>query len=78
MEILDKILRKGLKAPKRCFNHLDLSQCSTGEAIEGTKRLINEALIRGGIPSLASYSGMAIDLYNEGKIIEANKVLIQM
>ena len=78
MEILDKISRKGLKAPKRCFNHLDLSQCSTGEAIEGTKHLINEALIRGGIPSLASYSAMAIDLYNEGKIIEANKVLIQM
>ena len=76
MEILDKILRKGLKAPKRCFNHLDLSQCSSGEDIEGTKRLINEALIRGGIPSLAS--AMAIDFYNEGKIIEANKVLIQM
>ncbi|XP_030944145.1 pentatricopeptide repeat-containing protein At1g05600-like isoform X1 [Quercus lobata] len=78
VEILGKILRKGLKAPKRCFQHLDLSQCSSGEDIEGTKCLINEALIRGGIPSLASYSAMAIDLYNEGKISEANKVIIQM
>ena len=78
VEILGKILRKGLKAPKRCFHHLDLGQCSTVEDIEGTKRLINEALIRGGIPSLVSYSAMAIDLYNEGKISEANKVLIQM
>ncbi|KAK7833808.1 pentatricopeptide repeat-containing protein [Quercus suber] len=78
VEILGKILRKGLKAPKRCFHHLDLSQCSTGEDIEGTKRLINEALIRGGIPSLVSYSAMAVDLYNEGKISEANKILIQM
>ncbi|KAM4098042.1 hypothetical protein ACJW30_07G046600 [Castanea mollissima] len=70
VEILGKILRNGLKAPKcwRCFQHLDLSQCSSGEDIEGTKRLINEALIRGGIPSLASYSAVAIDLYNEGKI----------
>ncbi|KAK4577809.1 hypothetical protein RGQ29_028076 [Quercus rubra] len=78
VEILGKILRKGLKAPKRCFQHLDLNQCSSGEDIEGTKRLINEALIRGGIPSLASYSAMPIDLYNEGKISEANKVIIQM
>ncbi|KAK7833493.1 pentatricopeptide repeat-containing protein [Quercus suber] len=78
VEIHGKILRKGLKAPKRCFQHLDLSQCSSGEDIEGTKRLINEALIRGGIPSLASYSAMAIDLYNEGKISEAKKVFIQM
>uniref|UniRef100_A0A2N9HGD0 Pentacotripeptide-repeat region of PRORP domain-containing protein n=1 Tax=Fagus sylvatica TaxID=28930 RepID=A0A2N9HGD0_FAGSY len=53
--------------------------CSVaGEDIEDTKRLINEALIRGGIPSLASYKSMAIDLYNEGKISEANKVLITM
>lgn len=78
VEILGKILRKGLKAPKRYFHHLDQSSFSTGEDIEGTKRLINEALIRGGIPSLASYSAMAVDLYNEGKISEANKVLVEM
>ena len=78
VEILGKILRKGLKAPKRCFPHIVLNRCSAGEDIEDTKRLINEALIRGGIPSLASYKSMAIDLYNEGKISEANKVLITM
>ncbi|GMY34998.1 pentatricopeptide repeat-containing protein At1g05600-like [Fagus crenata] len=76
--ILGKILRKGLKAPKRCFAHIVLNRCSAGEDIEDTKRLINEALIRGGIPSLASYKSMAIDLYNEGKISEANKVLYTM
>ena len=62
VEILSKILRKGLKAPKQCLHHLYLSQCSTGEDIEGIKRLINEALIRGGIRSLVGYSAMAIDL----------------
>ncbi|GKV24231.1 hypothetical protein SLEP1_g33866 [Rubroshorea leprosula] len=78
VEILGKILRKGLKAPKRCCHQLDLSQCSNGEDIEATKRLINEALIRGGIPSMASYSAMAVDLYDEGRIDEAEKVLDNM
>ena len=40
--------------------------------------MINEALIRGGIPSLVSYSAMVLDLYNEGKISESNKVIIRM
>jgi len=78
VEILSKILRKGLKAPSRFCHHLDLNRCSTVEAMEGTKRMINEALVRGGIPSLASYNAMAIDLYNEGKIDEANKMLAEM
>ena len=51
---------KGLKAPKRCFHHLYLIQCSTGEDIAGTKCLINEALIRGGIPNMVSYSAMVL------------------
>ncbi|KAL5572206.1 hypothetical protein UlMin_021803 [Ulmus minor] len=77
-EILGKILRKGLKAPSKFRHRLDLSQCSDVEDVESIKRLINEALIQGGIPSLASYSAMAIDLYNESRISEANKVLQQM
>uniref|UniRef100_A0A2P2K5P4 Uncharacterized protein MANES_01G240200 n=1 Tax=Rhizophora mucronata TaxID=61149 RepID=A0A2P2K5P4_RHIMU len=75
LEILSKILRKGLKAPKRFHCHLDISQCNDGNDVEATKRLINEALIRGGVPSLASYTAMAVDLYNEGKIDQADKVL---
>lgn len=78
VEILGKILRKGLKAPKRFRHNLDLSHYGNGEDTEGIKRLINEALVRGGIPSLASYSAMAIDLYNENKIGEADKVLKEM
>ncbi|KAJ1438664.1 Tetratricopeptide-like helical domain superfamily [Sesbania bispinosa] len=75
VEILGKILRKGLKAPKRCYNRLDLSD---GKDIEGAKCLIHEALIRGSIPSFASYNAMAVDLYSEGKIGEADKVIIEM
>ncbi|KAI9400006.1 hypothetical protein POPTR_002G179300v4 [Populus trichocarpa] len=75
MEILGKILRKGLKAPKRYRHRLDLSQCNNCEDIEATKLLINEALIRGGVPSLASYTAMAVDLYCEGKTGQADKVL---
>ncbi|XP_057446856.1 pentatricopeptide repeat-containing protein At1g05600 [Lotus japonicus] len=78
IEILSKILRKGLKAPKRCYNRLDLSQCSDGRDIEGTKRLIHEALIKGSVPSLSSYNAMAVDLYSESKIDEADKVIVEM
>ncbi|MED6152029.1 hypothetical protein PIB30_088042 [Stylosanthes scabra] len=78
MEILGKILRKGLKAPKRLYNRLDLSQCRDGKDIEGIKHLIHEALIRGSVPSLVSYTAMAVDLYSEGNIDEADKVTIEM
>ncbi|XP_039010213.1 pentatricopeptide repeat-containing protein At1g05600-like [Hibiscus syriacus] len=78
LEILGKVLRKGLKAPKSRRQRLDLSQCRDREDSEATKRLINEALIRGGVPSMDSYSAMAIDLYNEGRVDEGNKVLNEM
>ncbi|KAL5859446.1 hypothetical protein ACOSQ4_000742 [Xanthoceras sorbifolium] len=78
LEILEKILRKGLKAPKSRRHRIDLYPCNNGEGIEGAKRLINETLIRGSIPSLASYSTMAVDLYNEGRISEGNEVLDEM
>ena len=42
-----------MKAPKRCRDRLDLSQCNNGEDMKSTKRLINEALIRGGVPRCA-------------------------
>ncbi|KAJ6879692.1 hypothetical protein NC652_033101 [Populus alba x Populus x berolinensis] len=67
LEILGKIIMKGVKAPKRCRDRLDLSQCNNGEDMKPTKRLINEALIRGGVPRLGSYSAMAVDLYRKGK-----------
>lgn len=78
VEILGKILRKGLKAPKRFRHQLDLSQCGNGGDTEGIKRLINEALARGGNPSFASYSAMAVDLYNENKVVVGDTVLNEM
>lgn len=78
VEILGKILRKGLKAPKRHCRPFDLSQCSSCQDVENIKQVINEALIRGAIPSLASYSAMAIDFYSESKISVAEKVLKEM
>ncbi|KAL5079437.1 hypothetical protein RYX36_007858 [Vicia faba] len=78
VEILGKILRKGLKAPKRCYTRLDLSQCGDGKDAEVTKRWIHEALVRGSVPSTVSYNAMAVDLYEEGKIDEADKVIIEM
>lgn len=79
VEILGKILRKGLKAPKRCYNHrLVLSKCSEGKDVEDIKRKIHEALVRGSVPSSASYNAMAVDLYNEGKIDEGDEVIIEM
>ncbi|KAM7488591.1 hypothetical protein LguiB_026075 [Lonicera macranthoides] len=78
VEILGKILRKGLKAPSRCRRQIDLSQCNYGADTQAAKVLINEALIKGGIPSFDSYNAMAVDLYSEGKICEANQVLDEM
>ncbi|KAF7813501.1 pentatricopeptide repeat-containing protein [Senna tora] len=76
-EILGKILRKGLKAPKR-HHRLDLTRCNGGTDIERTKRLIHEALFRGTIPNLASYSAISVDLYKDGKIVEGDKVITEM
>ncbi|XP_043708211.1 pentatricopeptide repeat-containing protein At1g05600 [Telopea speciosissima] len=78
LEILAKVLRKGLKAPKRSLQGLDLNRCLEDENPERIKGLISEALIRGGIPSSASYSAIASDLYSEGKICDANKVFDEM
>ncbi|KAI5678570.1 hypothetical protein M9H77_09520 [Catharanthus roseus] len=80
MNILNKVLRKGLKAPKKHYKHLDLDSCYEGSRVDinKVKVLINEALIKGGIPSTDSYITMAIDFYSEGKIDEGNKVLTEM
>ncbi|XP_060967181.1 pentatricopeptide repeat-containing protein At1g05600 [Cannabis sativa] len=78
VEVLGKILRKGLKAPNRSRFRIDITQCSNVQDVEAIKRLLNEALIKGGIPSLASFSAMAIDLYMENKITDADKVVKEM
>ncbi|KAM3694310.1 hypothetical protein ACJW31_07G048400 [Castanea mollissima] len=75
VEIFGKILRKGPKAPKQCFHHLDLSQCSIGEDIEGTKRLINEALIRGFRPTNLIYESKVAALCRGGNVDAAVKVI---
>uniref|UniRef100_A0A803LZS2 Pentatricopeptide repeat-containing protein n=1 Tax=Chenopodium quinoa TaxID=63459 RepID=A0A803LZS2_CHEQI len=78
LEILGKILRKGLRAPKIRTKLKDLSHLRDTEDIGQAKLLINEALIGGAVPSSASYTAVLTDLYNEGKISEANKVLDKM
>lgn len=78
VEIFRKILRKGLKAPKQCGHLIDLSHPSDGRNAERIKQLINEVLIKGGIPSLASYNAMTIHRYNENKIVEVDKVIQEM
>ncbi|XP_077243082.1 tetratricopeptide repeat (TPR)-like superfamily protein [Tasmannia lanceolata] len=77
--ILTKVLKKGLKAPKRHYKSLELgSEFGTWKSLEEIKGLINAALVRGGVPSLASYSAMIADLYSEGKIEDANRVFDEM
>ncbi|XP_022157802.1 pentatricopeptide repeat-containing protein At1g05600 [Momordica charantia] len=79
VEILGKILRKGLKAPKRVHYRIDLDQCKNSKlTIDEIKRLFNEALIKGGIPSLATYCAMAVDLYNENVTDQGDKVVSHM
>ncbi|KAJ0245000.1 Pentatricopeptide repeat-containing protein [Hirschfeldia incana] len=77
VEVLGKILRKGLKAPKRCYHRIEAGGCWEGDR-EGVKRLLTETLIRGAIPSLESYTAMATDLLEEGKLVEGEEVLLAM
>ncbi|KAJ8532647.1 hypothetical protein K7X08_012570 [Anisodus acutangulus] len=78
LQILAKVLRKGLKAPKRGYKLIDLIHWQNGADTEDMKVLINEALIKGIVPSSDSYRAMAVDFYAESKIDEGNKVLKEM
>ncbi|XP_047971708.1 pentatricopeptide repeat-containing protein At1g05600 isoform X1 [Salvia hispanica] len=75
VEVLEKVLLKGLRAPKRYMKQLDLSEFRYRDDV---KTLINETLIRGGVLSSDGHNTMAIDLYSEGKFAEADKVLEEM
>ncbi|KAG9136654.1 hypothetical protein Leryth_004438 [Lithospermum erythrorhizon] len=78
-DFLGKILKKGLKAPKRCHKQLDLGRLYDERMdAKEAKDLINEALIKGLVPSSESYKTMAVDFFCEGKIEEGNKVLDEM
>ncbi|KAL9245441.1 hypothetical protein vseg_019098 [Gypsophila vaccaria] len=78
LDILGKVLRKGLKAPKSRCKIIDLDQLRDTDDLERSKLLINEALVKGAIPSSTSYTSVATDLYLEGKISEANQVVDEM
>ncbi|KAL5726753.1 hypothetical protein ACHQM5_000018 [Ranunculus cassubicifolius] len=74
VEVLGKVLRKGLKIPKQRRQGFSLTRFLEMENLDEVKGLMNEALIKGVVPSLVSYSAMAVDLYSEGKIEDANRV----
>ncbi|MFS7912378.1 hypothetical protein Hanom_Chr02g00129301 [Helianthus anomalus] len=59
-DILNKVLRKGLKAPKKKCPQLDFNMCRNGRDIESAKSLVNNALIKRVIPSYESYNAMAV------------------
>lgn len=77
IEILNKVMRKGLVASKR-HSRLNIVHSSEGVDIEKMKASIHEALVKGLVPSSGSYSAMAIDLYSENNISEANIVVYEM
>lgn len=72
VEVLEKVLLKGLKAPKKYLKQLDLSEFPYRDDV---KALINETLIKGGFRNSDGYKAMAIDFYTEGNIAEGDKVL---
>ncbi|XP_039121421.1 pentatricopeptide repeat-containing protein At1g05600 [Dioscorea cayenensis subsp. rotundata] len=75
-EVLGKVLLKGLRSPRRrrAFQKPELG----GRSLEEMKRLIDDALVMGGVRSLASYKAMIVDLYIEGKIKHADKMFDEM
>ncbi|XP_020083840.1 pentatricopeptide repeat-containing protein At1g05600 isoform X1 [Ananas comosus] len=74
--VLGKVLKKGLRAPRRrrAFRTPELA----GKSLEEARRVIDEALVVGGVESLASYEAMAGDLYEEGMFERADKVFDEM
>ncbi|KAK9713631.1 hypothetical protein RND81_06G041200 [Saponaria officinalis] len=78
LDILGKVLRKGLKAPKSRSKIIDLDQFRDTDDLERAKLMINKALVKGAIPSSTSYTSVATDLYLEGKISGANEVVDEM
>lgn len=76
--ILGKILRKGLRAPRRKWFRLDLDKLGGDQDKESLKRMMNRALIQGGVPSLASYTVIATELYGEDNVSEGDEVLEEM
>ncbi|CAI9287234.1 unnamed protein product [Lactuca saligna] len=77
-DLLNKVLRKGLKAPKKKRMPLDFNQCRNGRDIEKAKSLMSDALIKGVIPSYESYNTMIVDLYSKGDLNLAEKVVQEM
>ncbi|KAL5726750.1 hypothetical protein ACHQM5_000015 [Ranunculus cassubicifolius] len=55
VEVLGKVLRKGLKTPKQRRQGFSLTRFLEMENLEEVKGLMNEALIKGVVPSLVSY-----------------------
>ncbi|KAH7860150.1 hypothetical protein Vadar_009981 [Vaccinium darrowii] len=78
VDILDKVLRKGLKSPKRSRKQLNLNYCFSDADVQGAKILIHEALMKGLVPNSDCYNAMGVDLYAESKIAEADKLLYEM
>ncbi|KAL6005752.1 hypothetical protein ACLOJK_006325 [Asimina triloba] len=77
--ILGKVLRKGLKTSKRHCRVPHLAgEFACSESVDSVKGLINDALVRGGVPSFASYSALILDLYSEGKINHADRLFGEM
>ncbi|WOL19603.1 hypothetical protein Cni_G28405 [Canna indica] len=75
-EILAKVLKKGLRSPKR-------RQTFCGPVLEGmtteeAKKVIDESLVVRGIKSMASYKAMLGDLYAEGRLDHAQQMFDEM
>lgn len=75
-EVLSKILKKGLRIPRlrRCFQRWEIS----GANMKEMKESINDALVSGGVRSATSYSAVIEDLYSEGKIEDADRLMNEM
>ncbi|EHA8591746.1 putative Pentatricopeptide repeat-containing protein [Cocos nucifera] len=74
--LLAKVLLKGLRYPRRrrAFRPPELQ----GRSLEDMKRIIDDALVSGGVRSLASYKAMVEELYAEGRVGHADKLFDEM
>ncbi|XP_072988042.1 pentatricopeptide repeat-containing protein At1g05600 isoform X2 [Typha latifolia] len=75
-EVLGKVLKKGLRSPRkrRTFRRADLS----GANLEDARKIMDEALVVGGVKSLGSYTAMFGNLYDEGRFADADKLFEEM
>ncbi|KAF3789411.1 Pentatricopeptide repeat-containing protein [Nymphaea thermarum] len=77
-DVLGKVLKKGLKAPKGRRSGVDLTECTGLGGLQEAKAAINSVLVKRGAANSRGYSAMICDLLHVGRVEEADQLFVEM